>query len=89
MMTNLSDLNQNDDIVHVNDGSYRFLAGKNPMFVGDFIETMKEALVRGGMGILRENEGMECRVKKQGDGEWQNGKIILKLQFVPDNQDNL
>jgi len=88
-MTDLSDLDQNDDIVHANDGSWRFLTGKNPMFVGDFIETMKEALLRGGMGILRENEGMECRVKKQGDEQWQKGRIILKLQFVPDKQDDL
>ena len=83
-MISLSAFDKNDDSIHIQDEGWKFLSDKNPMFVGDFMSEIKTALTNSGFRVLREDEGLQCRVMIRNQDDWHDGKIILKSQFIPD-----
>ena len=83
-MTNVSELNENDDIIHVTQQKdIVFLNGQQTFFVKEIKEIAKNGLQRGSISPLKEDVGLECRLLKSG-GKWQKGKLVLTLQFIPD-----
>jgi hypothetical protein len=84
-MINLSDLNGDDDVIHVTQQKdVVFLNGQQTFFVKEINAIAKNGIQKGLMPPLKEDVGLECRLMQSDTGKWQKGKLVLTLQFIPD-----
>jgi hypothetical protein len=81
---NLSDLNQDDDVVHLTDKQCSLVAGNPNLFVGKLMELVQASLEKSSLKSFREDTGLECRILQSEKPKWQKGKLVLRLEFIPD-----
>lgn len=88
-MINLRDLNKDDDLIHVTaTRDVVFLNNQFNYFVKEILNVAKVGIGKGLIGVLNEDMGLECRLLQVEKGKWQKGKLVLTLQFIPDETDS-
>ena len=60
-----------------------FLNGKTTLSPREFSRLLLQALSKGDLAHVWSDNGMPCRVI-QNSQPWQNGKIVISVEFIPD-----
>ena len=62
-----------------------FLEGKRIFTANDLFQSIWSALTKGKIAQLM-NSGLACRVMTANKEGWQKGRLVMKLEFIPDLQ---
>ncbi|NUN66349.1 hypothetical protein HCU40_16715 [Pseudanabaena biceps] len=81
-MTELKDFDQHNDIFEITDRIPECLQGKRVLSANDLLQTLRSALGAKTGSFL--DSGVPCRVMAADKAGWQKGRMVIKLEFVPD-----
>ena len=84
-MKSLEDFDKFNDIFEIDTKRFMptFLDGKRIFAANDLFQSIWSALTKGGVTELM-HSGLECRVVIADKTGWQKGRLVMKLEFVPD-----
>lgn len=84
-MTNFEDFDKFNDVFEIERVKPfpEFLENKRVFTANDLFQSIWSALTKGKVTGLM-NAGIECRVMAAGKAGWQKGRLVMKLEFIPD-----
>ena len=86
-MKSLEDFDKFNDIFEIDTKRFMptFLDGKRIFAANDLFQSIWSALTKGKIAQLM-NSGLACRVMTANKEGWQKGRLVMKLEFIPDLQ---